>query len=394
MTGLLTALAAFAALSNNMYLPSFPAMARVLNVPISSVLLTLSAFFIGFAVGQLLYGSVADRFGRRPVLLLGLAGYVAASAACAAAPDITTLIGARAVQGLAAAASQVLARAIVRDIYPPDRAARMLSIMAAVFTLAPAFAPVLGGFLQSWFGWRAIFMTQTAIGVTVGAITWWGLGETLRERDPGALDPMRMLHNYRAISASPIFLGYTFAFAFIFAGMFAFHSSSSFVFIDLFGFGPEMYGVFFMIIALGYFLGSLASARITVAIGYARCVGFGNAITVCAGIVLVTLAFSGIRGWAAIILPQFVFMFGTALIMPNSIAGALAPFPKVAGAASALFGFAQQATGALMIAAVGWAADGTERPMVVGILTGAVLSAMAYFGFAWRGAKATGRMTS
>ena len=137
MTALLTTLVAFGALSNNMYLPSFPSLARTFGVPVSGVLLTLAAFFIGFAVGQLFYGSVSDRFGRRPVLLTGIAAYTVASAVCGAAPDIATLIAARAVQGLAAASTQVLSRAIVRDIYPPHRAARMLSIMAAVFTLAP-----------------------------------------------------------------------------------------------------------------------------------------------------------------------------------------------------------------------------------------------------------------
>ncbi len=382
MTGLLTALVAFGAISNNMYLPSFPAMARLLEVPVSAVLLTLAAFFVGFAAGQLLYGSVADRYGRRPVLLAGLGAYTAASAVCAMAPDIETLIGARFVQGLAAASTQVLARAIVRDIYPPDRAARMLSIMAAVFTLAPALAPVLGGFLQSWFGWRAVFATQTAIGVGVWAVAWWGLGETLRRRDPEALDPARMIHNYRELCASRAFAGYALAFAFIFAGMFAFHSASSFVFIDLYGFGPEMYGVFFMTVASGYFLGSLVSARVTMAIGYHRCVALGNAVAILGAAAMVALAFAGVRGWAAVVAPQFVFMFGTALIMPNAIAGAMAPFPRIAGAASALFGFLQQVTGALMIAAVGWAADGTELPMMAGILAGALLSAAAYFGLA------------
>ncbi len=378
MTALLTTLVAFGALSNNMYLPSFPSLARTFGVPVSGVLLTLAAFFIGFAVGQLFYGSVSDRFGRRPVLLAELAAYTVASAVCGAAPDIATLIAARAVQGLAAASTQVLSRAIVRDIYPPHRAARMLSIMAAVFTLAPAFAPVLGGFLQSWFGWRAIFATQTMIGLVVSLTVWRGLGETLPARDGQALDPGRMLYNYREISRSPVFMGYTLSFAFIFAGMFAFHSGSSFVFIDLLGYGPELYGVFFMMVATGYFLGSLASARITVRIGYGRCVAWGGVIAIAGGAIMVTLALAGIRGWAAIVAPQFVFMFGTALIMPNAIAGALAPFPHIAGAASALFGFTQQVCGALMIAAVGWAANGTELPMVAGILVGAVLSAGAY----------------
>lgn len=378
MTLLLTTLVAFGALSNNMYLPSFPAMARELGVPVSTVLATLSAFFIGFAVGQLFYGSLSDRFGRRPVLLGGLAAYTLASAVCAAAPDAGTLVAARFVQGLAAAASQVLARAIVRDLFPPHRAARMLSVMAAVFTIVPGFAPLLGGVLQSAFGWRAIFVVLTAIGAAVTLTCWRGFAESLKAPDTDALDTARMARNYAALARSPVFMGYCFAFAFIFAGMFAFHSASSFVFIDILGFAPEAYGLFFMIVVVGYLGGSVASARLTVRVGYARLVAIGGLTAIFGGAAMVALVLAGFSAWWAIVGPQFVFMIGTGLIMPNAIAGALAPFPEKAGAASALFGFLQQATGAATIWIIGIAADGTELPMAAGILAGAALSFAAW----------------
>lgn len=283
MTLLLTTLVAFGALSNNMYLPSLPAMARELGVPISAVLGTLSAFFIGFGVGQLFYGSLSDRFGRRPVLLAGLAGYTVASAVCAFASDITTLVAARLVQGLAAAASQVLARAIVRDLLPPDRAARLMSVMAAVFTIVPGFAPILGGLLEAAFGWRVTFMVLTAIGVTVTVTTWRGFAESLKRLDNRALDGAILLYNYTALLRSPVFIGYTFAFAFNFAGMFAFHSASSFVFIDLLGFTPAVYGLFFMAVVMGYLIGSIASARMTIGTGYRRLVAIGGIIAISGG---------------------------------------------------------------------------------------------------------------
>jgi len=378
MTLLLTTLVAFGALSNNMYLPSLPAMARELGVPISAVLGTLSAFFIGFGVGQLFYGSLSDRFGRRPVLLAGLAGYTVASAVCAFAPDITTLVAARLVQGLAAAASQVLARAIVRDLLPPDRAARLMSVMAAVFTIVPGFAPILGGLLEAAFGWRVTFMVLTAIGVTVTVTTWRGFAESLRRLDDRALDGAILLHNYTALLRSPVFIGYTFAFAFNFAGMFAFHSASSFVFIDLLGFTPAVYGLFFMAVVMGYLIGSIASARMTIGAGYRRLVAIGGIIAISGGGAMVALLAAGFHGWWVIVGPQFVFMLGTGLIMPNSIAGALAPFADKAGAASALFGFLQQATGAVMIWLIGVAADGSEWPMALGILAGGMLSLAAW----------------
>jgi DHA1 family bicyclomycin/chloramphenicol resistance-like MFS transporter len=378
MTLLLTALVAFGALSNNTYLPSFPAMARHFGVPVASVLLTLSSFFIGFAVGQLIYGSASDRWGRRPVLLGGLAAYIVASAICAASPDIHTLIAARFVQGLAVASTQVLARAIVRDLFTPERAARMLSVMAATFTLVPGFAPMLGGVLESGFGWRATFVLLTGIGVAVAVAVGYGLGESLDRPDARALHLARLFHNYREILRNRVFLGYCFAFAFIFAGMFAFHAASSFVFIDLLGFRPEVYGMFFMLVVLGYFAASVVSARVTIRVGYARLVKIGAVIAMIGGGLMVALVLAGFRGWWVIVGPHFLFMFGTGLIMPNAIAGALAPFRETAGAASAMFGFLQQATGAVMVALIGAFADGSERPMALGIFAGAVLCFAAY----------------
>ncbi len=374
LTLLLTVLVAFGALSNNTYLPSFPAMAREFGVPVAGILLTLSAFFFGFAFGQLLYGSVSDRFGRRPVLLGGLAAYTLASAVCAAAPDIATLIGARFVQGVAVASTQVLARAIVRDLFSPEKAARMLSVMAAVFTIVPGLAPLVGGFMEAHLGWRSIFILLTGIGAGVALTVWRGLGESLARPDPRALAPMRLIHNYREISANPVFMGYCLAFAFNFAGMFAFHSASSFVFIDLLGYGPEAYGMFFTVVVVGYFIGSLASARLTLRVGYRRLVAAGGIIAAIGGGAMLVLALLGFRGWWTIVGPQFVFLMGTGLIMPNSLAGALAPFAEKAGAASALFGFIQQLTGALMIALIGVAADGTEVPMAAGIFAGGCLA--------------------
>ena len=384
MTLLLTALIAFGALSNNMYLPSLPSMAEVLGVPVGAVLLTVSAFFLGFAAGQLVYGSLSDRFGRRPVLLGGLAAYTAASAICMAAPGIEVLIAGRVVQGLGAAAGQVLARAIVRDLFEPPRAARMLSVMAAVFSVMPALAPFAGGFLEAWFGWRAQFATMMLIGSAVLALVWRGLGETIARPDPTATDPRRIAANYRALASHPAVMGYTLSFAALFAGMFAFHSGSAFVFIDLLGYGPEVYGAFFIIVGAGYLAGSVASARITVRLGHRRLVVLGGTIAVLGGGVMLALVLAGrVTAWT-ILVPQFTFMLGTGLLMPNAIVGALAPYPEKAGAASALFGFFQQAAAGLMVAGLGWIADGTARPMAACIFAGAAASLAAYGGMVRR----------
>jgi DHA1 family bicyclomycin/chloramphenicol resistance-like MFS transporter len=371
---LLTVLAAFGAISNNMVLPSLPALSGAFQVPAGVAMLAVSIFFLGFGVGQLFYGSLSDRFGRRPVLIGGLGLYTLASAACIGAPDIETLMATRLLQGVAAASCQVLARAIVRDHFTPIRAARVLSLMAAAFAFASALAPLAGGLAQAWVGWRGVFMVLTLIGAGTFLVVWLRFGESLAERDAAAMNPARLLENYRSLCRSRVFAGYTLAFATAFGGMFAFHSGSSFVLITLLGFGPEVFGLFFSFVIGGYFVGTLVSARLTVRLGIYRLVALG--IVVCAGSggLMLALVLAGPTSAAAILVPQFAFMFGIGLILPNAIAGAFGPFPDKAGAASALLGFTQQTGGGAMVVLLAVLVDGTAVPMAGCIFAGALLS--------------------
>jgi len=375
---LLTVLVAFGAMSNNIVLPSLPALSRAFQAPAGIAMLAVSAFFWGFGVGQLFYGSLSDRFGRRPVLIGGLGLYTLASATCIAAPDMETLMATRILQGLGAASTQVLARAIVRDHYTPIRAARVLSLMAAAFAFASALAPLAGGLSQSWLGWQGAFMTLTAMGLATSLVVWLRFGESLGDRDATAMNPARLLANYRSFCRSRVFAGYTLTFATAFGGMFAFHSGSSFVFIKLLGFSPEMFGLFFAFVIGGYFAGTLISARLTMRLGIYRLVALGIAICVGSGSLMLALVVAGPTSAAAILVPQFAFMLGIGLILPNTIAGALAPFPDRAGAASALLGFCQQTGGAVMVALLAILVDGTAIPMAGCILAGALLSLICF----------------
>jgi len=238
-------------------------------------MLAVSTFLWGFGVGQLFFGSLSDRFGRRPVLMGGLGLYTLASAACIAAPDMESLVAARLAQGFAAAATQVLARAIVRDHFTPLRAARVLSLMSAAFAFAAALAPLAGGLVQSWLGWQGVFMVLTLIGAGTFLVVWGRFGESLAARHAAAMNPARLLANYRSLCASRVFAGYTLTFATAFAGMFAFHSGSSFVLITLLGFSPEIFGLFFAFVIGGYFVGTLVSARATMRWGVYRMVALG-----------------------------------------------------------------------------------------------------------------------
>jgi DHA1 family bicyclomycin/chloramphenicol resistance-like MFS transporter len=382
VTVLLAALVALGPVSTDLYLPSLPGLARAFGTDVAEVQLTLSVFLVGLAGGQLVYGPLSDRFGRRPVLLAGLIIYTAASVACALAPSMNVLIAGRFLQAIGACAGPVLGRAIVRDVHGREEAARILSYMAAAMALAPAIGPILGGFLEVWFGWQANFVALTVYGAAGLISTFALLPETNSHKDPTATRPMSLLTNYGALLRHRVYLGYALCVAFGYGGIFSFISGSSFVLVDTIGLPPDQYGFCFAAIVVGYMAGTITGGRITRRHGIDRMVTLGGAIALCGGVVLALSGWlgpslglaSGPAGAAAIVLPMMVFMAGVGFVMPNSMAGAIGPFPQMAGAASALLGFLQMSFGAVVGIAVGHLHDGTARPMTAAIaLAGAAV---------------------
>lgn len=375
VTALLTALVAFGALSTDLYLPSLPSILVAFDSNSAEVQLTLSVFLCGFAVSQIVYGPLSDRFGRRPVLISGLAIYLGGSLACAVAPGIWWLVAARFVQAVGACAGVVLGRAVVRDIYGRERAAKALSYLGMAMALAPALGPILGGYLEVWFGWRVNFLVLVAFGASCLLGTILLLSETNRWRDPAATNVGRMARNYLTLAGDRIYLGYVLVNAFAFSGIFSFISGSSFVFIEVLGLSPDRYGLCFAVIVVGYMVGTFASARLTLGLGLDRLILAGALISVLGGGVGFGLAVAGTPSVIAIVAPVFLFMVGVGLILPNAMAGAIGPYPQMAGAASALMGFVQMALAAAVGIAVGHLHDGTARPMTAAI-AGLALSAL------------------
>lgn len=377
VTVLLTLAVALGPMSTDFYLPSLPSLVSYFATDVTQVQLTLSVFLVGFALGQLVYGPLSDRFGRRPVLMAGVAIFTLASVACMLATSIEMLIAARLAQALGACAGPVLGRAVVRDVYGREGAARMLALIGAAMALAPLVGPMIAGYLTVWFGWQSNFLVLALY----GALILFGIFAALGETNPHlgeATSPVQMLRNYRAFLHSREWLGYVFCNSAAYAGLFAFLSGSSFVFIEVLDLKPHLYGLCFSAMVVGYMAGTIYSARRVMRLGVERMVLAGAVICALSGLAMAGLALAGVETVWSVLAPVVGFAAGVGLVMPNSMAGAVGPFPTMAGAASALLGFIQMSSAAIVGIGVGAAFDGTARPMAVTIALSGVGTFAAY----------------
>jgi len=371
---LLGALTAVGPITTDTYLPSMPAIRGFFGVEMAAVQLTLSLAFFGGAVGQLFYGPLSDRFGRRPLLIGGLTLYVAASIACVFAQSIEQLIAARFLLVFGSIAAPVLARAMVRDLHEREAAARILSLMGMVMSFGPILAPIIGGVLQANFGWRASFIFVTGYGLALLLAVATSLGETVREKDVEALQPVRLIETFAHLLRSRVFVGYTLINCCLFGGLGAYLSGVAFVVIQVLGVPTEYFGLVFGTVMLGNIIGYTLSGRLVTRLGLDRMLALGVSGVALAGILIASFAFSGIAHVATLVGPMMLYMFSLSLSAPQAIVGALTPFPRTAGAASSLMGFFQSMTSALVGMGVALAFDGTPRALagfvcLMGLLT-------------------------
>jgi DHA1 family bicyclomycin/chloramphenicol resistance-like MFS transporter len=361
LTALLGALTAIGPLSTDMYLPSLPAIGDVFGTGVAQVQLTLSAFLIGFAVGQVIYGPLSDRFGRKPVLLAASLVYIAASAACALSVSVEMLIVARAVQALGACGCIVIARAIVRDLYSGAHAGRQLSLIGSVMAIAPVVAPMFGGLLHTGFGWRAVFWTLVIAGLGLAAVSWRLLPETLRQ--PASISPGAMARAFRAFLVDGRYLAYLGLAVLSYAGLFAWISTASFILQSMFGLNPVVFGIVFSTGAVGYMTGSLIAARLVVRLGLDAMLGYGSATLAAGGVLMMLALGAGVTPIYAVVVPMALYLAGLGLVLAQSIAGAMTHYPDRAGAASSLLGIVQQSAAALIGVAVAHLLGGNAWPL-------------------------------
>jgi len=363
----LTAVVAIGALSIDMTLPSLPATAQALEARPETLQLTVTLFLAGFALAQLIHGPLSDRLGRRRVLLAGLAVYVAGGLACWAAPSARLLVLARILQAVGAGSGPVIGRAVIRDLYEPARAARVLGYMGTAMALTPILAPIVGGVLHVAFGWRAVYLALAACGAVFLGVATLLVPETNTRRDPDALRPGHLATNAADLLGDRTFVGYVLVVALMFGGQFAFISGSAFVLIEVLALSPDLYGLCFGLVAFGIMTGSFLAARLTARAGIDRLIAAGTALGAAAGCLMAALAAGGVWTVPAVIAPMYVFAVGLGIVLPTAIAGAIGPFARTAGLASAVLGFLQLTAAAAYGIVVGRFYDRTPVPMAVAI---------------------------
>ncbi len=340
----LTLLLGIQPISTDLYLPTLPTLQRELGASVAGVQLTLSALIICFGLGQLMCGPLADRFGRRPVLLGGMALYTIASVFGAMSQSIETLVVWRALQGAAMAAAVTCGRSIVRDLYQPAEGARVMSRSLGGLGVIAMLAPTLGGVLVQWLSWHAALMATALFGA--GTLTFLALRftETLPQRNLQATHPDQVLRNWAAVLAHPTFRAWTLLLCCTWGGLFFMLAGSSFVFINVLGTSRVAYGLILASFSGAYIVGTFACRRLLLRHGLRGAVRRGALFSLVGGVGMALLSLAGVQAVWAIVLPQLLFGFGHGIHQPCGQSGVVGPFPEKAGTAASVSGFAMMLT--------------------------------------------------
>jgi len=371
-------LIALPALGTDLFVPSLPVLARALQVEVAAAQLTITTYFFGLAAGQLLWGPLSDRFGRKPVLLTALALMLVSSLAAVFMASVAAVTGARLIQGLAMSSGAVIVRSIVRDLYAHEQAARLLATVTIVFSIVPIAAPLTGGVLVDSGGWQAIFWCLAAAATILLAWTGFGLAETA-PATRRSIHPVALARTFAAILGERRFVAPFLLILCSHIGILAWVSNSSFTLVSGLGVTVGAYSLMFAAVMCGQISGAWSSRRLVPRLGIPRLLRSGAATMLAGGATAAVLAWLGVAHWLAVVVPFFVFLFGTALIVPNATASALSPFPATAGSASSLIGAIGFTAGAIVSSLLGAAFDGSARPMA----TVAAFAGTAAFTLEW-----------
>ncbi len=369
--GSLTALGPF---SIDMYLPGFAGIANDLNTSVANVSMTLSSYFIGISAGQLLYGPLLDRFGRKKPLFIGLLVYILASLGCVFVTDIDTFIGLRFVQAIGSCAATVASVSMVRDLFPVKDIPKVFSLLMLVVGLSPMLAPTVGGYVTEYYGWHVVFFILMCMGILIFLAAEIGLPTTFKPDTSISLKPKPIITNFLTILKEPQFYTYAFAGSIAFSGLFTYVAASPILFMDIFKVDAKTYGWIFAFMSLSFIGASQLNSFLLKKYSSEQMI-FGSLIVqTCVSILFLALAMNSLLGLYETITLLFLFLACLGISNPNTAGLTLAPFSKNAGSASALMGAIQLGLGALASFAVGFFVKNSMLPMVLIMAVSTVLA--------------------
>ena len=355
-------------ITTDLYLPALPALTAGFGAPMSQAQLTLTALLLAFGVSQLVWGSLSDRFGRKPILLIGLSAYVIASIGSALAGSMAMLIVWRAVQGAAMGAGVMCARAILRDLYAPAEGARVMSKAQTGLGIIACMSAPLGGLLSDLFNWRMALLALAVFGASALALMTLRYRETAISKNPRALEPLTLMRNWGVVLRHPTFWTFSLLSGASYGGLFTFLASSSFVFIDVLGLSKTQYGLLMFSMSLAYISGTVLCRRLLPRFGVRHAVAIAGVLTLSGGTTLGVLAMLGLHThWLTLLGPFCLFMLGHGVHQPCGQSGAVGPFPQTAGVAAALNGFFMMLIAFAVGTWLGTHMDGTVRPLAYGV---------------------------
>ena len=357
----------------DMYLPAFPQIAADLETSAPKVAFSLSSYLVGMAIGQIFYGPLLDRFGRKPPLYFGLLLFIAASVGCIFSGSVESLIAFRFLQALGGCAAQVAAVTMVRDFFPAEERTKVFSLLVLILGAAPLLAPTVGSFVAANFGWQAVFITLAGIIALLLAVVFFFLPEGHEPDDTVSLKLKPILLNFASVLREPQFYTYALAGAFAFAGLLVYVAASPIIFMDVFGIGAKTFGGVFALLSIGIIGGSQVNLLLLRRFGSERILQIALVCQVIVSVVFLIGTFAGLFGLTTTIVLFFAYLSCLGILSPNATALALAPFGKNAGSASALLGFLQIGIGALASSGVGLFSSGSSLPAI------SILSATALF---------------
>lgn len=392
---LLSLLLGLQPITTDLYLPALPVISSGFGAPMAQAQLTLSALLLAFGVSQLVWGPLSDRFGRKPVLLIGLAAYVLAAVGSALAPSMTALVVWRSVQGAAMGAAVMCARAIVRDLYEPVQGARAMSRgLSGLGVIAFVSAP-LGGLLTQVFNWRAALLVLAVFGALCLGLIAGRFQETLQRKNPKALKPSTLLATWGQILQNPTFLAFSALSAASYGGLFTFLAASSFVFMKVLGLSSPQYGALMALNSLGYIAGTFLCRHWLVKMGLRRSLKWAGVLSLAGGSLMAVPSLLGVQSVWAIMPAQLLFMVGHGIHQPCGQSGAVGPFPHAAGAASAVNGCLMMLAAFAMGSWLGAHMDGTVLPLTLGVwFWSALIALTAWTLVQWHGEPAAATKAS